>query len=93
LVVCIDLDFRGLLKRFESDSATVYLVLAYPGPEETCNCHEKKYHDSHLEIYDQSLDHAPKTGDSTGIVCEVTRELFRGTASRGSERLCAKGKA
>jgi hypothetical protein len=73
-LVYIDLDLRGLLKRFESDSATkvtVYLVLAYPGPEETCNCHEKKYHDWHLEIYDQSLNHAPKTGDSTGIVCEV----------------------
>lgn len=48
-------------------SLTGYLVVAYPGPKETCNCHQWQYHDWHMEVYEQPLDHVPDVGDPTGI--------------------------
>jgi hypothetical protein len=53
-------------------SFTGYLVLAYAGPPETTNCASTDFHDWHLELFDQPLDHAPQIGDPTPVICEIT---------------------
>ena len=53
-------------------SFTGYLVIAYAGPPETTNCASTDFHDWHLELFDQPLDHAPGIGDPTPIICEIT---------------------
>lgn len=53
-------------------SVTGYLVLAYAGPPESANCGGTDFHDWHLELFDQPLDHAPEIEDPTPIVCEIT---------------------
>ena len=53
-------------------SLTGYLVLAYPGPAESTNCGNVDFHDWHLEILDEPLDHPPQPGDPTPIICEIT---------------------
>ena len=65
---------KKLLEGFQNQlvSLTGYLVIAYPGPPETCNCGDRKFHDWHLEIFENSADHAPREGDPTPIICEIT---------------------
>jgi hypothetical protein len=62
-------------------SFTGYLVLAYAGPPESTNCGNTDFHDWHLELFQKRLDHAPKIGDPTPIICEITprtqNALFR----------------
>jgi hypothetical protein len=62
-------------------SLTGYLVLAYSGPPETCNCGDKNFHDWHLEIFEKPSDHHPQPGDPTPIICETTprteQKIFR----------------
>jgi hypothetical protein len=53
-------------------SFTGYLVLAYAGPPESTNCGSTDFHDWHLELFQKPLDHAPKIGDPTPIICEIT---------------------
>jgi hypothetical protein len=53
-------------------SLTAYLVLAYAGPPETTNCASIDFHDWHLELFDQPLNHTPGIGDPTPIICEIT---------------------
>jgi hypothetical protein len=53
-------------------SFTGYLVLAYAGPPESTNCGNTDFHDWHLELFQKPLDHAPKIGDPTPIICEIT---------------------
>ena len=53
-------------------SLTGYLVLAYAGPAETCNCSSVDFHDWHLEIFEEPPDHPPQPGDPTPIICEIT---------------------
>ena len=65
---------KRLLEGFQNQlvSLTGYLVLAYPGPPETCNCADRKFHDWHLEVFANSADHGPEVGDATPIICEIT---------------------
>ena len=49
-----------------------YLVLAYAGPPESTNCGSMDFHDWHLELFEQPLDHPPRIGDPTPIICEIT---------------------
>ena len=60
---------------------TGWLVLAYAGPGESTNCADPEYHDWHLELLEAPLDHAPRLGDSTAVICEITprteRDLYR----------------
>jgi hypothetical protein len=49
-----------------------YLVLAYAGPPESTNCGSMDFHDWHLELFEKPHDHAPKIGDPTPIICEIT---------------------
>jgi hypothetical protein len=53
-------------------SVTGWLVLTYPGPPESCNCDSAEYHDWHIELVPKPLDHAPRIGDPTALICEVT---------------------
>ena len=53
-------------------SLTGYLVLAYPGPAESTNCGNVDFHDWHLEILGEPLDHPPQPGDPTPIIAEIT---------------------
>ena len=65
-------------------SLTGWLVLAYAGPPETTNCGNATFHDWHLEIFENPSDHAPRIGDPTPIICEITprteRAVYRGGA-------------
>ena len=62
-------------------SLTGWLVLAYPGQAETANCGSPIFHDWHLEIFAEPSDHAPRVGDATPIICEITprteRRIYR----------------
>ncbi len=53
-------------------SLTAYLVLAYAGPAETCNCGSIDFHDWHLEMFDDPPDHPPQPGDPTPVIAEIT---------------------
>jgi hypothetical protein len=59
-------------------SFTGYLVLAYAGPPESTNCASTDFHDWHLELFEQPLDHAPQIGDPTPIICEITPRTQNG---------------
>jgi hypothetical protein len=65
---------RDELDSYENQivSLTGWLVLAYAGPPETTNCASAIFHDWHLEIFERPNDHAPRIGDSTPIICEIT---------------------
>jgi hypothetical protein len=56
-------------------SLTGWLVLAYAGPPETANCGNATFHDRHLEIFENPSDHAPRVGDPTPIICEITPRM------------------
>lgn len=62
------------LRGFEDQivSLTGWLVLAYPGRAESTNCNDATFHDWHLEVFAQPMDHPPQVGDGTPIICEVT---------------------
>jgi hypothetical protein len=62
------------LDRYENQivSLTGWLVFAYAGPPETTNCASPIFHDWHLEVFENPSDHAPRNGDPTPIICEIT---------------------
>lgn len=70
----LDAGLRHELETLEKQlvSFTAYLVIAYAGPPETTNCGSSDFHDWHLELFEQPLDHAPEIGDPTPIICEIT---------------------
>ena len=70
----LDESNKRLLEGFQNQlvSLTGYLVLAYPGPPESCNCGDRNFHDWHLELFEKSADHAPEVGDPTPIICEIS---------------------
>lgn len=53
-------------------SLTGWLVLAYAGTAESTNCNDATFHDWHLEVFSQPMDHPPRVGDTTPIICEIT---------------------
>lgn len=66
---------NGLEK--EMVQLTGYLGLAYAGPPESTNCGNGDFHDWHLEIVEKPPDHAPKPGDPTSLICEITPRTQR----------------
>ncbi|PYI92395.1 MAG: hypothetical protein DME97_08665 [Verrucomicrobia bacterium] len=67
-------ELRRQLEPLEKQIVSVegYLVLAYAGPPESTNCGSMDFHDWHIEIFENPLDHAPQIGDATPIICEIT---------------------
>lgn len=65
---------RMKVAQLENEVVTVtgWLVWFYPGPGESTNCGDLYYHDWHLELLEESLDHAPGVGDPTALICEIT---------------------
>ena len=65
---------RAKLETIETQivAVTGWMVLTYPGPPESCNCGSAEYHDWHIELLPQPLDHAPRIGDPTAVIAEVT---------------------
>jgi hypothetical protein len=53
-------------------SVTGWMVLTYPAGAESTNSYSPIYHDWHIEIVPQPLDHYPRVGDPTAIICEIT---------------------
>ena len=72
-------DKKDQLDSYENQivSLTGWLVLAYAGPPETTNCGSAIFHDWHLEIFENPSDHAPRIGDPTPIICEITPRTER----------------
>lgn len=74
---------REKLKALEKEVVALegYLVIAYAGPPESTNCGSVDFHDWHLELFEKPADHAPRIGDPTPIICEITprtqNALFR----------------
>jgi len=71
-----DLDQTGKqqLRGFEKQivSLTGWLGLAYSTKAESANCGDATFHDWHLEVFSQPMDHPPRVDDATPIICEVT---------------------
>ena len=65
---------RAKLESIETQivAVTGWMVLTYPGPPESCNCGSAEFHDWHIELLPKPLDHAPRIGDPTAIIAEVT---------------------
>jgi hypothetical protein len=53
-------------------SLTGWLALAYSSTAESANCGDAMFHDWHLEVFAQPIDHPPRVDDATPIICEVT---------------------
>jgi hypothetical protein len=53
-------------------SLTGWLNLAYATRAESANCGDPTFHDWHLEVFSQPMNHPPRVGDATPIICEVT---------------------
>jgi len=62
------------LRGFENQivSLTGWLGLGYSSTAESANCRDATFHDWHLEVFPQPMDHPPRIGDATPIICEVT---------------------
>jgi hypothetical protein len=58
-------------------SLTGWLLVTYAGPPETANCASATFHDWHLEIFEKPSDHAPRIGDPTPTICEITPRTER----------------
>lgn len=70
----LDLRRKAELRGFENQivSLTGWLNLAYPTKAESTNCGDPTFHDWHLEVSSEPMDHPPRVGDTTPIICEVT---------------------
>jgi hypothetical protein len=70
----LDQPRKEQLRGFENQivSLTGWLNLAYASTAESANCGDATFHDWHLEVFRQPLDHPPRVGHATPIICEVT---------------------
>ena len=70
----MNLDQKNMLARFENEtvSLTGWLDFAYQGLPEQTNCNSDQFVDWHLELFSAPSDHAPRVGDATPIICEIT---------------------
>lgn len=67
-------------------SLTGYLVLAYAGPPESTNCASTDFHDWHLELFAQPVDHPLQVGNPTPLICEIARRAPSMPPASGSSR-------
>jgi hypothetical protein len=70
----LDQSRKKQLRGFENQivSLSGWLNLAYSSKAESANCGDATFHDWHLEVFPQPMDHPPRVGDATPIICEVT---------------------
>lgn len=81
----LDQSRKDQLRGFENQivSLTGWLNLAYSSKAESANCGDATFHDWHLEVFAQLMDHPPHVGDATPIISEVT--------PRTEKQLCDEG--
>ena len=90
-----DLDHsrKDQLRGFENQivSLTGWLNLAYSSKAESANCGDATFHDWHLEVFAQPMEHPPRVGDATPIISEVTPRTEKPLYDEGMRLLALAG--
>jgi hypothetical protein len=89
----LDQSRKDQLRGFENQivSLTGWLNLAYSNKAESTNCGDATFHDWHLEVFRQPLDHPPNVDDATPIICEVTPRTEKPLYDQGVRLLALAG--
>ena len=89
----LDQPRKEQLRGFENQivSLTGWLNLAYASGAESANCGDATFHDWHLEIFSQPMDHPPGVGDATPIICEVTPRTEKPLYDQGVRLMALAG--
>jgi len=89
----LDQSRKADLRGFENQivSLTGWLNLAYSSKAESTNCGDATFHDWHLEVFAQPMDHPPRAGDATPIICEVTPRTEKPLYNQGMRLLALAG--
>ena len=89
----LDQSRKEQLRGFENQivSLSGWLNLAYSSTAESANCGDATFHDWHLEIFSQPMDHPPRVGDATPIICEVTPRTEKPLYDEGIRLLALAG--
>lgn len=89
----LDQSRKHHLRDFENQivSLTGWLNLAYSSKAESANCGDTAFHDWHLEIFAQPMDHPPRVGDETPIISEVTPRTEKPLYDEGMRLLALAG--
>ena len=89
----LDQSRKDQLRGFENQivSLTGWLNLAYSNKAESTNCGDATFHDWHLEVFRQPLDHPPRVDDATPIICEVTPRTEKPLYDQGVRLLALAG--
>jgi len=65
--------------------------LTYSSKAESANCYDAAFHDWHLEVFAQPMDHPPFVGDATPIISEVTPRTEKPLYDEGMRLLALAG--
>jgi len=89
----LDRSRKAQLRGFENQivSMTGWLNLAYSSKAESSNCYDAAFHDWHLEVFAQPMDHPPYVGDATPIISEVTPRTEKPLYDEGMRLLALAG--
>jgi hypothetical protein len=81
----LDQTRKQQLRGFENQivSLTGWLGLAYSSDAESANCGDTTFHDWHMEVFAKPMDHPPRVGDATPIICEVTPRTEKALYDQG----------
>ena len=84
---------KDQLRGFENQivSLTGWLNLAYSSKAESANCGDATFHDWHLEVFAQPMDHPPHVGDATPIISEITPRTAKPLYDEGVRLLALAG--
>jgi hypothetical protein len=89
----LDLRRKAELRGFENQivSVTGWLNWVYSSGAESANCGDATFHDWHLEVSGQPIDHPPHIGETTPIVCEITPRTEKLLYQQGVHLLALSG--
>ena len=89
----LDQPRKDQLHSFENQvvSLTGWLNLAYSSKAESANCGDATFHDWHLEVFRQPIDHPPRVDDATPIICEVSPRTEKTLYDQGMRLLGLAG--
>src|SRR5215475_543652 len=89
----LDQPRKEQLRGFENQivSLTGWLNLAYSSKAESANCGDATFHDWHLEIFAQPMNHPPHVGDATPIISEITPRTEKPLYDEGMRLLALAG--